>query len=467
MKPERNFIDTDDNDETLIRPIPGAGEETLEETMVLPHSDETLLVEQSDPLFEGIPASNPFCTRGSSLLSLVPKLRVQPAHDNVQALRSQLVEEIKEFEALDPEAGISKKQNQVASYFLCALLDETILNTPWGRQNDWHQRSLLFQFHGDGQEGRKFFVILKQLIAKPEQYIHLIELAYLCLSLGYEGVYQKTGNGARAISQYRQKLFDLIQQIKGPDVDILSTNWQGINSVQKSVMPDIPLWVSLVVAGVLLLLIYFGVLYFINRNSDRVAQRLDRLAKKETVLPAVPPITRMPADESIGEDVAAAAALSAAAGGSAQATENFKDDFSPALALEMFKETLVRDIDQKRVAVLPGPVLRITNAFRSGSDQIKEEFFPLLTKIARVLKRVNMRILVVGHTDNQPMFSGRFPSNWHLSEARAQSVASRLAVTEDLKERIRFEGHGAGDPIAANDTEQHRALNRRIDIYIR
>ena len=91
----------------------------------------------------------------------------------------------------------------------------------------------------------------------------------------------------------------------------------------------------------------------------------------------------------------------------------------------------------------------------------------MLAKIARELQNDNSRIVVVGHTDNTPIFSARFPSNWHFSQARAKNVANILIASAPLKARIRFEGHADSEPIAPNDTSENRARNRRIDIQIR
>lgn len=458
MKPEHKQTISTDSDETVVRPISGDGDD--QGTILLPHPDETLILEQQDPLFESIPATNPFCIRAASLLSLVPKLRMQASHDSVEVLYDKLVNEIKEFETIDPESGISKKQNQIACFFLCALLDESILKTPWGSQHHWQDHSLLRRFHDDGQEGRKFFVILKQLLQRPKQNIHLLELAYICMSLGYEGVYRHVAGGVDTIAQYRQKLFDFIEHLEGPENQILSTDWQGIKRPRRPMIHRIPLWIFAVGVGVMLMLIYFGVIYLINRHSDEVAGRIDRIARKEMALPSIP---QMPAGStaspSAGTDSDELPQTATTAPATAQ------PEFG--LTVETLKEIFSKEIDEDKLIILQGPTLRITNAFRSGSDRVKEEFMPMLSRIAKLLSSHDSRILIVGHTDNQPIFSGRFPSNWHLSQARAKRIATHFAVSQTMVERIRFEGHGASEPITANDTEENRALNRRIDIHIR
>lgn len=455
MKRVLKYNYSDDSENTVLRSIPNDDE--AQETMVLPPPDETLILEQKSPLLKDISASNPFCNQASSLLSLVPKIRVQSTHDNISDLHQQLVTAMIKFGTIDSTTDISEKQKKIASYFLCALLDETILNTPWGRQGNWEEYSLLRKFHGDGQEGKKFFIILKQLLQNPRQYLHLIELAYICLSLGYEGVFGLKENSPRTISEYQKKLFNFIQRVKGPEDDNLSANWRGVKETRKSMLPEIPLWVTLVISGLLLMLIYFGMIYLINRNSDDVSQRLDRIAQKEPTLPSSQPLTQIPKENSLLE----------VSNLSPRPEGNSKEAVKDVLDAEKLKEALSYELERKMVQILAGPTIRVVNIFRSGSDQVKEEFMPMLAKIAKILKRYDVRILIIGHTDNQPIFTGRFPSNWHLSEARAKSVATHLAVTAELSNRIRYEGHGADDPVASNDTEENRTLNRRIDIHIR
>jgi type VI secretion system protein ImpK len=454
MKPMTKYNKSDGVDETILRSVPENYD--MQETMILPSPDKTLVLKQKEPSFKKVFKSNPFYTQASSLFYLVPKIRMQSTYDNVKELNLHMVETLKKIETTDSKKGISQKQNKIASYFLSALLDETVLNTPWGRKSNWDEFSLLRSLHGDGQEGKKFFIILKHLLQNAKHNIHLIELAYICLSLGYEGVFGLKENGSSIIAQHQQKLCELIQQINSPDDDALSTDWQGIRSIRKSMMPEIPLWVSLVISGLVLMLVYFGVIYLINRNSDKVSQRLDHISPKNTALPTPPQIIQHPT-----------AAPPIAAPPQREAKEASDETIQDIFAIDKLEEALQFEIEQKRVQVLDGPTLRLINVFHSGSDQVKDVFIPLLEKIGKFLSDYNVRILVIGHTDNRPIFSGRFPSNWHLSEARAKSVATRLAQTDKLLERIRYEGHGADDPVSANDTEENRALNRRVDIHIR
>jgi len=311
-----------------------------------------------------------------------------------------------------------------------------VLNTPWGSQSNWGHHSLLIQFHNEAWGGERFFQIIDRLKQHLAQNLNLLELAYMCLSLGFEGRYRIAGSGMREIEQLRQELYLLITRLKGDSERALSANWQGLRNIRSSLIQHVPIWVIAVVAGSLLMLIYFGFSFAINSASDRAYKEFSAIAQEENKTLAV----------RLREPEAPAGV--------------------PARA-DRFKRLLATEIAREMVEVLDGSILRISNSFPSGSDQIKQDFLSMLAKIAQELQTDNSRILVVGHTDDRPIFSARFPSNWHLSQARAKNVANILEASAPMQKRISFEGHADSEPIKPNDSPENRARNRRIDIHVR
>ena len=84
---------------------------------------------------------------------------------------------------------------------------------------------------------------------------------------------------------------------------------------------------------------------------------------------------------------------------------------------------------------------------------------------AEAIDEVPGEVLVVGHSDNTPIRSVRFPSNWHLSTARAEAVSERLSRNIQGR-RLRAEGRAESEPIAPNDSAEGRARNRRVDVHV-
>lgn len=112
--------------------------------------------------------------------------------------------------------------------------------------------------------------------------------------------------------------------------------------------------------------------------------------------------------------------------------------------------------------------LREAGFFGSGSAVPKPAALPTLRQIAASLGRTAYDVRVEGHTDNVPIHTGNFESNWELSTARAVSITRLMLATGAVPpERISAAGYGEFHPIASNETAEGRALNRRVDLVVR
>jgi chemotaxis protein MotB len=118
--------------------------------------------------------------------------------------------------------------------------------------------------------------------------------------------------------------------------------------------------------------------------------------------------------------------------------------------------------DGRMLIALPNDVL-----FDSGKTAIKPDGQAALAKVAEVLRGLSDRkFLVAGDTDNVPIHTSHFPSNWELSTARAVEVTKLLVQNGMRPEVLAAAGYGEWDPVVANDTPEHRAQNRRIEIVL-
>lgn len=139
---------------------------------------------------------------------------------------------------------------------------------------------------------------------------------------------------------------------------------------------------------------------------------------------------------------------------------------------ERIRKALQAEIEAKQIDVdLEGSriVIRINEqaSFDSGSDLIIGAFVPVLDKIRGLLTDLPGAVLIAGHTDDVPIETARFRSNWELSAARAVSVAHELLRGGALDPaRLVVTGHSDTRPRASNDTAENRARNRRVEITI-
>ncbi len=140
--------------------------------------------------------------------------------------------------------------------------------------------------------------------------------------------------------------------------------------------------------------------------------------------------------------------------------------------LAELQESLEREIDSGLVAVEKEQsriIIRIQEkgSFPSGSANLDPAFHEVVARISAVLAAKPGKIVVAGHTDNIPIRTGRFRSNWELSAARAVTVLHSMLRDPDLEPaRILVEGYADTMPLAANSDAEGRAQNRRVELVL-
>ncbi|PCJ12760.1 MAG: hypothetical protein COB04_17330 [Gammaproteobacteria bacterium] len=111
--------------------------------------------------------------------------------------------------------------------------------------------------------------------------------------------------------------------------------------------------------------------------------------------------------------------------------------------------------------------VRENGSFPSGSATLQGSFIPIMAKIRKVLALTPGKISVEGHSDNVPIHTDRFRSNWDLSSARAVSVAHELLLKDELSaERLSVSGYADTKPLLPNESRRNMAVNRRVEIII-
>ena len=140
---------------------------------------------------------------------------------------------------------------------------------------------------------------------------------------------------------------------------------------------------------------------------------------------------------------------------------------------ETLEDVLLNEIAGSMVVVVAkgnSVVIRFPGraAFPSGSAELADSFLPIIDKIGHTLSKVKGQIIVAGHTDDTPITTRTFRSNWDLSSARAVSVVHQLlAQGEITSDRVTAQGFAESRPLAANDTPENRSKNRRVEITVR
>lgn len=226
---------------------------------------------------------NPLVNAASTLIAVFAKTSQSMSHPDISGLHHRLVGEIKKFEQELKQLNFQPEIIISARYIICTALDEAVLNTPWGSESAWPQRSLLSVFHNETFGGEKFFLILDRMLEQPAKNLYLLELMYLCLSLGFEGKYRIVNHGREQLEKIRDDLFLTIRNQKGDYERSLSPNWRGLANTRKSLRSYIPMWVAMSILGVVLLLGYSGFRVWLFESSTPVVDKLDEIADMRTI----------------------------------------------------------------------------------------------------------------------------------------------------------------------------------------
>lgn len=375
---------------------------------------------------------NPLVAAATPLLDLIPQLRTATQADSSQ-VKARLVDGIRAFEQAARKAQIPSEQVVAARYVLCTFVDETAANTPWGGSGQWSSQSLLVTFHNEAWGGEKTFQLLAKLAENPKQNRDLLELLEICLALGFQGRFRVLDNGQAQLLQVRERLFEMLRRERGEAERELSPHWKGTQLPRNKVLDAVPVWVVVAATALILTVAYVALNSILNRKSDPVFAGIRGIQAPQAEQRAAPPIPPKPVP--------------------------------PRLRILLASDIKAGLVDVGDFADRSVVTIRSDGFFAPASDSIPDKMLPLLERIGEAVAQVPGKVLVVGHSDDRPIRSMRFPSNWHLSTARAEEVARYLSNEVDPS-RIRAEGRAESEPLAPNDTPANRARNRRVDVQV-
>jgi len=419
-----------DFERTIVRPRPGARVLPAAPPPV-PDAREPLAAGVRLPERLGPSAGNPLLAVANPLLSLVPQLRATPSHPDPGGLKESLAEGIRGFEQAAASAGIARESIIAARYILCTFLDETAASTPWGSGGVWATDTLLVRFHNETWGGEKVFLLLSKLAEDPRRNRDLLQLIYVCLALGFEGRYRVVENGRGQLEQLRERLYQMLRDVDPAPERALSTTWAPAVARRKHWLSAAPFWAFCALMGALTLAVYFGYGLLLANRSDPVFASIQSIR-----LPSVAPLPDTPPPPA-------------------------RPRLSGFLQAEI-REGLVTVRDEANKSVVS---IRGDGFFEPASAVVSPRVQPIIDRIAAALAANPGKVLISGHTDSQPIRSARYPSNWHLSQERAQAVRQLLSTTVDPA-RMQAEGRADSEPLAPNDTAAGRARNRRVEVTL-
>lgn len=394
--------------------------------------------------------TNELVVSASPVLSAAVRIDTERGRGpDLERLRRAMVDAVQQFERDSLTTGMDPQSLRAARYALCATVDDLVLSTPEGRASTWPQQSMTSIFHNEVVGGERFFDILGQMRNDLGRRLSVVELMYLCMSLGFVGRYRiqpKDQNGL-TLADLRLGVYNDIRNHRGEFERDLSPRWRGLDAGAKALARLIPLWAIGLGTLVLAMLMYMAFSFILAGVSETAFAELYGLPPRGTV--AVP---RQPARAAA---VAAAPVRVSPPGAFALRLRQFLE---PEI-----KAGLVSVLDDAQTTTVR---LNGTAMFQSGQAILNKSFAPLIGRIAEALNDEAGAVQVNGYTDDQPIRTARFPSNFELSQARAEAVAVQLRLKLNDPSRPRVQGKGQANPIDSNATPTGREKNRRTEIVL-
>ena len=221
-----------------------------------------------------IPAANPLTAAAGPLLILLGRLRLMIIDVEARPLMEHVANEIMAFEQRAMQAGVDKHDVDVGKYCLAGTADDIVQNLPGADKGVWLQYSMVAQFFGRRTSGVGFYDELAKVLQAPGARYNLLELMHACLSLGFEGQYRGSANGANELARIRRTVYETLRHLQQRSDEDISPRWRGLELKMRDLTSRIPIWAIGAVAAALLIGVFFALRVLLGNNVDLLSDRL-------------------------------------------------------------------------------------------------------------------------------------------------------------------------------------------------
>lgn len=226
---------------------------------------------------------NPLVDACGHLFSILSAVKQWETYRQLNKLQKDLIDEINQVQETIKNLGYNPEFILVCRYILCATFDEIISKTCWGNHGQWEAYSLLNAFNQDTHTD-KFFTILERAMKDPPLYMDLMELIYICLSMGYKGEYHKTAEyDPSQLEQITHNLYQHIRAYRGSYSKTLCPAPLKSKPAKKIVKKDNYLFYALILTGCVIMAFFISLGYLMDVISNEAFQNLSQLEKSSTV----------------------------------------------------------------------------------------------------------------------------------------------------------------------------------------
>jgi type VI secretion system protein ImpK len=362
----------------------------------------------------------PLAAAAQPLLDLMGRLANagMTAPPQGEELRERALRAFRQFEIDAAAANVPAEQVRAAHYILCASLDDVVLSYNWGQGSIWSVQSLVATFHQEVKSGDRFFDVLAGMQKDPGRWRDALEVAYLCPLARLPGALPAVAARRFGTRPYPHRALPAADAGAAALGTRTLTALAGRGCAASRAAPRHPGLGCRLRRGLR------------ARHGLCVAGQCDERGVRTGCMSAWPRCRR------------AGCRISSAPRRRCRPRRRRRRRATcrrrRLIFLATLRSFLKPEIDRGLLTVFGdgrSVTVRIKGRgmFASGSATVDPQFVPMLQRIGEGLRTESGRVMVIGHSDNQPIRTVRFPSNFHLSQARAEAASAIISAATAIR----------------------------------
>jgi type VI secretion system protein ImpK len=206
----------------------------------------------------------------------VLKVQASSALGEPDELRRTVKEVLSQCESDAQDAGFGTDAIEQATFAVVALVDETILSSNWAGTNQWMKTPLQLELYDQFDAGEVFFDRLDELSERPAENAQVLEVYYLCMTLGFKGKYQLQEQGR--LRELIESTAQMLDETPETGADELAPHGQPRDQAATDVRRKIPSWVIAAAASLLGLLLYGGMYLYVTTSAHETARAISQMS---------------------------------------------------------------------------------------------------------------------------------------------------------------------------------------------
>lgn len=219
----------------------------------------------------------------ASIFTLVLNLRDSAEFGDAERLRDRVRMLLKKSKQEALESGVPSDDIRAAEFALVAFADESILSSDWSQKDRWVARPLQLQLYDRYDAGEAFFDRLEELRTQPSMRPEVLEVYYLCMTLGFKGKYQL--HGQETYRTLIEETYEDLARTPGLGETSLSPHGEPRDQIATEVRSKVPPWSVAAGAAVIALLVYIGMSVYMTNESEDVAQTIREMTPAQVTSP--------------------------------------------------------------------------------------------------------------------------------------------------------------------------------------